>query len=157
MGMAVSEDEDSVPFADADFVVYGDAEIVPFADEAIVACEGEDYVAFDTETEASDEATEPYKVNAEPDEDEDIPYEDAEPCAELAASGEETVASGDKETGASEDTEAEQPEETAAAAPSEHVEPEPELEVVHPFEETEKLAVVKSGAIGEVELLLELL
>ncbi|KAG6985897.1 hypothetical protein FocnCong_v003867 [Fusarium oxysporum f. sp. conglutinans] len=181
MGMAASEDEDSVPFADDDIVAYEDVEIeasdgevaAAYGNAETVACEyvvtapseGEDSVAFDTETEASDEASEPCKVNAEPDEDEDTPYADAEPCVAMAAYEDEaTVAPGDKENAASEDMETEQLEVTDAE-PFEGVEPEPELQVVEPFEVTEpraviaELVVVKLGVIeksAKVELLLKL-
>jgi len=141
-GMVASEDEDSA--------TNEDAETVAFADEAIAECEGvvtvpsggEDSVVFDTEIEVSGEASETYKVNAEPDEDEDIPYKDVDPCAEIAACDEETVASVGKENAASEDTETEQPEEADAEPSEEHVEPELELEAVPQFEVTETPAVI---------------
>ncbi|KAM5509851.1 hypothetical protein FOXYSP1_12817 [Fusarium oxysporum f. sp. phaseoli] len=158
MGMAASEDEDSVPFADDDIVAYEGVEIeasdgevaAAYGNAEIVACEyvvtapseGEDSVAFDTETEVSDEASEPCKVNAEPDEDEDTPYADAEPCVAMAAYEDEaTVAPGDKENAASEDMETEQ------------------LEVTEPRAVIAELVVVKLGVIeksAKVELLLKL-
>ncbi|KAH7237669.1 uncharacterized protein BKA55DRAFT_694156 [Fusarium redolens] len=122
MAIAASEDED--------FVAYEDGEIEAYEDE--------DSGAFDTEIAASDEAIEPCKVNEEPDADEDTPYEDAEPCVEIAAYDEETVASGDKEIVASEGMEIEQLEVTVRAED----EPELELEDVESFEVTEPLVVI---------------
>ncbi|KAF4947983.1 hypothetical protein FGADI_9978 [Fusarium gaditjirri] len=145
---------------------YGGAETAVFVDVVTVPSEVEDSVVFDTETEASDEASEPYKLNTVPDVDEDIPYTDAGPYVVMAAyEGEATVTSGGKEIAASEDMETEQREVTDAE-PFEHVEPEPELEVFDPSgvagprTVTAELVVVKPGVIeksAKVELLLKLL